>query len=488
MRHGDRSHCAPAGAVLLALGESSRSSRKIDQRVALREEEAREIEGALEAIRAVPEWKHAVDMVEALGRGRVLAAVPTLSGLWRDCPIAPVRHAAGHALFAIGTPAAHEALQSAIELSDDLAAFLAIKSVVVTDPGCAFDRLSPYLADASLDRPGGPQIASAIFCFFQARSPVGVGDEGWIDVPPRVLRKDERWLRRALELRHDRRVEEAARLLLRAVTPAELDEALAQCPLPPPPPAAAPAPTGPRDFLSRYASGEHAAVWHELRNLGTIAHPALREEAAAVAALTMRRVRANVERITDRLRSASYSFDDALPPWSPPAPNVEEQIARIERAAGGPCPIALRAFWSVVGGVFWKHAEDVESASPVWGDLPLAECDPLCIDDAETGWWCVDEWLDERQHMHAEAVGPLFMSLAPDYLHKANISGGAPYGIRLPSELADPQFENESHELPFVDYLRLCFNSGGFSRLDQFERCQDALAFVAMLKKDLEPF
>lgn len=51
--------------------------------------------------------------------------------------------------------------------------------------------------------------------------------------------------------------------------------------------------------------------------------------------------------------------------------------------------------------------------------------------------------------------------MAPDRLHKANISGGAPYGFRLPDACADAVFVGEV-AMPFVDYLNLVFENGGF--------------------------
>jgi hypothetical protein len=76
-------------------------------------------------------------LVCELGRLRYTLAVPTLVRLWERCPVVPVWQAAGHALFQIGTPEAHGALQGALEEADHFATFLAIKSIVATDPASA---------------------------------------------------------------------------------------------------------------------------------------------------------------------------------------------------------------------------------------------------------------------------------------------------------------------------------------------------------------
>lgn len=53
------------------------------------------------------------------------------------------------------------------------------------------------------------------------------------------------------------------------------------------------------------------------------------------------------------------------------------------------------------------------------------------------------------------------LPVAPDRLHKANISGGPPYGFRVPDGCAEGIFVAEV-AIPFVDYLNQVFRSGGF--------------------------
>jgi hypothetical protein len=60
----------------------------------------------------------------------------------------------------------------------------------------------------------------------------------------------------------------------------------------------------------------------------------------------------------------------------------------------------------------------------------------------------------------------LALTLAPDDLHKANISGGDPYEMAIPDLRADGELLNERHQLFFVEYLRLCFRFGGFPGYD----------------------
>ena len=439
------------------------------------------------AIQSVPTWREASDLVRELGRLRHVPAVPILVRLRERCPVVPVRQAAGHALFQIGTPEAHAALQGALEEADHLATFLAIKSIVASDPASAFGRLQSYLSAEALVDDARRAVAYEVLWFFGPATYSREGP-GW-NLPeiPVLLREDSRWSEVAIRLRRHPKVGPHARHLLESLERDEVEAALRRWPDPPRPPT--PSYIGRRDFLARYERGDRVAVWRELLAIGPLPDDGLRLEVAAVARSTMRRVRTNVELVTARLRESGYPFDPSMPPWSPPASDVEDDVRRIEEAAGGLVPASLRAFWTIVGEVHWKHAEGQEIDDPRWGrDLKLAEADPLYVLSAANACSSVDEWQDRLQEHHAEVVGLLKLDLAPDYLHKANISGGAPYTITVPSDTADAMFENEEHELPFVDYLRLCFEWGGFPRLQRASLPDESRRVLEGLRRDLLHF
>jgi hypothetical protein len=85
-------------------------------------------------------------------------------------------------------------------------------------------------------------------------------------------------------------------------------------------------------------------------------------------------------------------------------------------------------------------------------------------------------------------VHPFRIDLAPDYLDKANISGGGPYCIEVPFLGADPLVAGERHGLPFVDYLRVAFRWAGFPGLDRHWARRDVQDFVTRFGKALIPF
>jgi hypothetical protein len=234
------------------------------------------------------------------------------------------------------------------------------------------------------------------------------------------------------------------------------------------------------NYVERYLNGEHERVWADLQALG----PAVRQEphaalARQVAAETMRRVRRNCERLVSRLRAAGYTlgvYPDGSKGYYTPGPLVApteatlDDLASLEEAVG-PLPLSLTAFWQEVGSV------DLVGRHPAW---PLG-LDPLVVYPPEAA-------LSDLEMTEGEAddSAPFEVGLAPDDLHKDNVSGGSPYSVALPDPSADFPFLYERHGLLFVPYLRLAIlRWGGFPGLDG-----EAVTFepLAALVADLEPF
>ena len=161
----------------------------------------------------------------------------------------------------------------------------------------------------------------------------------------------------------------------------------------------------------------------------------------------------------------------------------------LERFTSAPLPPTLRAFWEEIGGVdfVWNYQND-QPAPDLGPDLPMVEMDPLYVAPPGEVTFLLAEWEERRSMVDPELDDPCNLDLAPDYLHKANFSGGAPYGIELPYLGADPVFVGEEHRLPFVDYMRFAFRWGGFPRLERHEHSADVRKFVADMTRDMEPF
>jgi hypothetical protein len=273
-------------------------------------------------------------------------------------------------------------------------------------------------------------------------------------------------------------------------------------------------------FLERYGDGDCVAVWDDLVALGEgVRHELYYADAVAVATETMRRARHNVELLIQRLADVGYRFippaDEYVPDlneglnqlskriWTaqgsdmrpyleaaakrvkeslgplaaklaerksaqaarvaetskkpplknpavfdPPGKQTAAWLKRLEKAAGGPLPISLRAWYEQVGGVSLMGSHDVLNPK----DSQTA-ADPLVVSSLGDLLEMVD---DEG------GDGEIGLWIAPDDLHKANVSGGDPYTITIPNACADAEFEYEWHATTFVNYLRKAFEWGGF--------------------------
>lgn len=99
----------------------------------------------------------------------------------------------------------------------------------------------------------------------------------------------------------------------------------------------------------------------------------------------------------------------------------------------------------------------------------------------------LDDYLDWQEYEAEDNPGyPYRFEFAPDSHHKSNQSGGGGYGLALPSPMADVIVEDEWHDTTFVNYLRICFQWGGFPGLEDYPDQRDE-ALLAHLKADLLP-
>jgi hypothetical protein len=210
-------------------------------------------------------------------------------------------------------------------------------------------------------------------------------------------------------------------------------------------------------WLERYRAGDRVRVWTEMSSLG--ADVRLNEswaDAVEVTRETMRRARTNVERLVELLPAKGYRFsDDAdVQAFVPPPADIVVQLDRLE-ARVGRLPFALRCWFEEVGLV------NLIGRHPTW---KYDYTDPLVIeapvDFVESEY---EQW--EADRGTAWDRGAFVIDLAPDYLHKANVSGGAPYSMAVGNEGIDGLFLWEPHQTTFVNYLRICFRWGGFPGL-----------------------
>jgi hypothetical protein len=204
-------------------------------------------------------------------------------------------------------------------------------------------------------------------------------------------------------------------------------------------------------WLDRYRLAPGPQVWTEMTALGAdIRNDAeWLSDATAVARETMRRARRNVELLVELLPSIGYEFNDE--PFTPPPANVTGLLDEIE-ATIGVMPLALRVFFEEVGQV------NLVGGHPGWDfdylDQLVVEA-PVDFILSEFEDWDHDRGTDWDR-------GSLFeLPIAPDYLHKADVSGGAPYSVAVPNPGADGLLLWEPHMTTFSNYLRIAYRMGG---------------------------
>jgi hypothetical protein len=281
-------------------------------------------------------------------------------------------------------------------------------------------------------------------------------------------------------------------------------------------------------WLDAYVAGQHKEVWSALQSQG----PAVRQDpqaadALAVASETMRRVAHNVRIVIGRLKGMGYRFGDPEAPSSvkvaigpgatsidfgdiqtagsehakglfdllnrlrgavgqagratrssadrshvPPDARAAKLVRRLEKRAGA-LPLSLRAFYEIVGAV------DLNGTHPSLAPRSGSRCpDPLVVYGAADALDELESWDEDDDAAQ--------ITLAPDDLHKAGTSGGDAYAMSVPDPRADGELLNERHGLLFVDYLRLCFEWGGFPGYEGLD--QGIPPEIVSLRHDLLPF
>lgn len=259
-------------------------------------------------------------------------------------------------------------------------------------------------------------------------------------------------------------------------------------------------------FLDRYLRGECKQVWDELLTCGEeIRREPLFTDASAVAHETMRRVRYNIEILIPRLRSLGYEFgefsgQDPCPHWTqaasspeesstflpfvPPHPEIQQLLEQLEQAMG-PLPLSLHAFYLEVGGVNFLGIDSTSQRL-----ISLGEVDPLYIDPLIPD--ALSYYLSDYAYYKASPGnrgGQSFeIPLAPDFYHKYNTSGDGPYCMTVPNAHIDGLFLYEWHNTTFVDYLRVCFLSGGLPPSKYWtQTSREATEVLTYLQQDLLP-
>ena len=240
----------------------------------------------------------------------------------------------------------------------------------------------------------------------------------------------------------------------------------------------------------RYTAGQTIEVYDEIATLGRKAfEPEYYNQVEAVLVETFGRVRHNLQVIYQALQSINYQFKTTCQynfekPLHPPLDDTENLLNKLDGEVRpfGFVPQSLKYFYGYVGGVnfVWDYEVNDDILWPMADPLQVASLDALVESVTDENWREVmDDYMQED--------GTTFLELAADVYHKDNVSGGPAYSLLITEEPAvDSVFINEPHETTFINYLRVCFDYGGFPGLAAGDYPDDYEAFLEKVKPQLK--
>jgi hypothetical protein len=244
-------------------------------------------------------------------------------------------------------------------------------------------------------------------------------------------------------------------------------------------------------FYDRYINGQTEQVYQEIYALGQDAFlPTYLTDIEKVLTETFERVAYNLDIIYKELEEINYLFKTDFSynferPLIKPLSDTDELQEKLDKSVRqfGYLPLSLKMFYKIVGACNfgWDYETNEEFIWQCADPIQITSLDDLVSEFTDTAT------LDELKEYYEED-GYIALSLSADYLHKDNISGGQPYSLQLTEKQSiDSQFLYEEHNTTFINYLRICFDNCGFSRITKSEYHNDYQAFFDKVKPQLKP-
>lgn len=187
-----------------------------------------------------------------------------------------------------------------------------------------------------------------------------------------------------------------------------------------------------------------------------LSDPSFRRSALDFACDVMRGVKNCLIELAESLESSGYRFDERNPVSKP---NGEtDDLVNFLAKHGYALPLSVEAWLRVVGKVDFRGLHPKCEV--------LNSLDPLVVQvDLDYVQYLHSEW-HECQRMNIDQCEPFRIDIAPDHLHKANISGGSPYMLDVDSLKFDTILLNERHNTTFFGYINAALRCSGFPGLD----------------------
>ena|ERR1022692_775554 len=244
-------------------------------------------------------------------------------------------------------------------------------------------------------------------------------------------------------------------------------------------------------LYDRYINGQTEQVYQDIYALGQDAFLlANLSEIEKVLTETFRRVAYNLDIIYAELKNINYLFKSKFEynfqrPLIRPLPDTEKLLKKLDIAVKpfGFMPLSLKMFYRIVGACNfgWDYDTNEEYIWQFADPIQITSLDVVVTEVTEKGYLTdLTEYYEED--------GFVSLQLSADYLHKDNTSGGPAYSIKLTkTQSVDSEFLNEEHVTTFINYLRICFDNCGFSRIKNPENYNDYQAFFDKVNPQLKP-
>ena len=242
-------------------------------------------------------------------------------------------------------------------------------------------------------------------------------------------------------------------------------------------------------FYDRYINGETETVYADIDKLGQDAF--LSDNFADIEKVlteTFERVAFNLDIIYQELLTINYLFKSEFDfnfekPLIKPLPDTDKLLMKLDKSLKpfGFVPLSLKIFYKVVGACnfAWDYDNNEDFIWTCADPIQITSLDDLVLEVTDK-----DNLLDLKDYF--EEDGFVALELSADYLHKDNISGGQPYSLKLTDKPSiDGQLLYEENDTTFINYLRICFDNCGFSRITNPDNNNDFQAFFDRVKPKL---
>ncbi len=243
-------------------------------------------------------------------------------------------------------------------------------------------------------------------------------------------------------------------------------------------------------LYDRYINGETETVYNDIYKLGKDAFLETNfADTEKVLTETFERVSFNLGIIYKELKNTNYCFKTDFEfnferPLIKPLVDTDNLLAKLDKSLRpfGFVPISLKMFYKIVGACNfgWDYETNEDFIWQCADPIQIASLDDLVSEFTD------QNTLDDLKECY-EDDGFVALSLSADYLHKDNISGGQPYSLQITSAPSiDGQFLYEEHNTTFINYLRICFDNCGFSRITNPKYKNDYQTFFDKVRPQLK--